>query len=51
MHGLDGSVAFTNAHDVASTAERLKRVKCEIARRFSAARAQKSAGYEDYELK
>jgi hypothetical protein len=51
MHRLDGSVAFTNAHEVAPTAERLKRVKYEIARRFSAARAQKSAGYEDYELK
>jgi hypothetical protein len=45
MHRLDGSVAFTNAHGVAAKA------RYEIARRFSAARAQKSAGYEDYELK
>jgi hypothetical protein len=51
MHRLDGSVAFTNAHGVAAKAKRFKRARYEIARRFSAARAQKSAGYEDYELK
>lgn len=47
---LDGCVAFKNAHDVASTAERLQARNIRNRTAFFAHLAKNTADYEDYEL-